>query len=68
MKITVTAKVRNQTKKVAVKGNSNVLNVLKELKINPETVLVKRGKEIITDEEILGNGDEIEIIKVVSGG
>ena len=66
MKITV--KLGGKAKRVDVREEGNALDVLRELKINPETVLVKRGKEIIMDDEELGNGDEIEIIKVVSGG
>jgi sulfur carrier protein len=55
-------------KTVAVKQNASVLDALEALKINPETVIVKRGKEIVTEEEALNNKDEIEIIKIVSGG
>ena len=62
------AKFLNQAKKVSVKEGASVLDVLKELKINPETVLVKKDREIVTEDEPLGAGDEIEIIRVVSGG
>lgn len=64
----VTARFLKKTKRLSVKKNASVLDVLKELKINPETVLVKKGREIVTEDEPLGSGDEIEIMKVVSGG
>lgn len=36
--------------------------------INPEAVVVKRGKEVAADFESLSEGDRLETIKVVSGG
>jgi sulfur carrier protein ThiS len=64
----ITAKLRGETKRLVVEEDANVLSVLELLKINPETVLVKKGKEIITEDETLADNDEIELIKVVSGG
>jgi sulfur carrier protein ThiS len=64
----ITAKLRGETKRLVVEEDANVLSVLELLKINPETVLVKKGKEIITEDEALADNDEIELIKVVSGG
>jgi len=39
-----------------------------KLEINPETVLATRRGEMITDEEILKEGDVIKLIAVISGG
>ena len=45
-----------------------VEKLLFELKINPETVIVRQNSSIRTLDSDLGEGDEIEIISVVSGG
>jgi sulfur carrier protein ThiS len=66
MKISV--KLSSGTKSISVPEGATPGHVLKRLGINSETVLVKRGKEIIMEDEALEGKDEIEIIKVVSGG
>ena len=55
-------------KKLALKYGAIALDVLQIMKINPEMVLIKRGGEIIPDNEELSDNDKIEIIQVVSGG
>lgn len=55
-------------KKLALRYGAIALDVLQILKINPEMVLIKRGREIIPDSEELHDGERIEIIQVVSGG
>lgn len=42
--------------------------VLKEIGINPETVLIKRDGEIVTRKDKVSNQDKLELIRVVSGG
>lgn len=66
MKITV--RIQGRKHKVELPEKARAIDAVKKLGINPETVLVKRGKEIVTDDETLGNNDELELIKVVSGG
>jgi len=41
---------------------------LKLPKINPHTVLVSRGTELITEEDYLKDSDKIKILEVISGG
>ncbi len=64
----ITARFLKAGKRLEVRENAKVLDVLEKLEINPETVLVKKGKGIVTEDETLRSGDEIEIIRVVSGG
>ena len=45
-----------------------VLELLKELKINPETVIVVSSNELQNENDILKEGDDIKILSVVSGG
>ncbi len=52
-----------------IKTNSKtVAGILKEMKINPEIVLVSINNEIVPDGSPLKEKDHIEILKVVSGG
>ncbi len=60
-------KVRFNGKEIETEART-ILELLKEHGINPETVVVKKGKEIVLEEERLEDGDEIETIRVVSGG
>ncbi|MCM2325628.1 MAG: MoaD/ThiS family protein [Candidatus Woesearchaeota archaeon] len=48
------------------KGSVNTL--LKKLGINPETVIVVRDGEILTEDDSLKDVDVIRIMSVVSGG
>lgn len=55
-------------KEVEVGENSTVIDSLRKAGFNPEIFLVKRDNEIVHDNEALRDGDELELIKVISGG
>ncbi|MDP6560173.1 MAG: hypothetical protein QF619_08685 [Candidatus Binatia bacterium] len=38
-----------------------------ELRLNPETVIVVRGGELLTRDEFLSEADAVEIISAISG-
>ena len=42
--------------------------LLKELNINPSTVLLVKNNEIVLTEELLTINDDIKILSVISGG
>lgn len=42
--------------------------LLDRLGVLPETVVVVKNEEIVTEDEMLEVGDEIELVRVVSGG
>ena len=67
MKIIVENERERTTTEVIFIGKS-VLDLLRQLKINPETVLTVRNKEVITEEEFLNNNDKIQLLSVISGG
>lgn len=48
--------------------NSRIINLLQETEFNTETVVVRRNGKIVPEEEQLRDGDELELIPVVSGG
>ncbi len=45
-----------------------IRSALLRLDIQPEAVLPTRDGELLTDDEILQEGDEIRLIAVISGG
>jgi len=60
--------LRNPRREVEVTGRRRVKDVLTELAIVPETVLVIRGDELITADQMVGDDDVIELRPVMSGG
>ncbi len=63
-------KVNGEEKKLA--GPITISGLLKELEIDPETVVVERNLEILNREDhegqTLNAGDNVEIIQLVDGG
>ena len=51
-----------------LKGPKRVVDMFKELNLIPEAYLVIRGRDLMTEDEILADGDSIEIRPVISGG
>ena len=66
MKITVTIEDENEVKEIS--NNITIKDLLKILEIPSETVVVKKNEYIVINEEIVEEGDNIEIIKVIFGG
>jgi sulfur carrier protein len=60
--------LRNPRREVEVPGNRRVKDVLRELDILPESVLVIRGDELVTADQVVADGDTIELRPVMSGG
>lgn len=61
-------KLRNPDRVVEVSGPKNVLMLLQELQIVPESVLVIRDATLLTRDESLNESDEVEVRPVLSGG
>ena len=60
--------LRNPRRDVEVSGGRRVKDVLVELEIIPESVLVIRGDELVTGDQMLRDDDVIELRPVMSGG
>ena len=60
--------LNHPVREVEVKGPRRVREVLKELNLLPESVLVVRGEDLVTEDELLRDEDRIEIRPVISGG
>jgi len=51
-----------------IRSGMTLLSSLVKLDILPETVLATRNGEMITEDEILRDGERVELIEVISGG
>ena len=60
--------LRNPRREVDVAGNRRVKDVLRELDIVPETVLVIRGDDLVTADQVVRDDETIELRPVMSGG
>ncbi|MEK6602889.1 MAG: MoaD/ThiS family protein [Nitrospirota bacterium] len=60
--------LNHPVREVDVKGPRRVKDLLKELNLLPETVLVVRGDDLVTEDDMLRDDDRIEIRPVMSGG
>jgi len=60
--------LRPQRRTVEVAGRRRVAQLLAELGILPGTAMVIRGDVLLTDGEVVEDGDELEIRAVISGG
>ena len=57
-----------ENKVLEIEFNGKVKEILMKLEINPETVIVVKDDELVTEEDFLEDSDEIKIMSVVSGG
>lgn len=53
---------------IEISDNKTVKNLLDIVEIASETVVVKKNDCIVIDEELVEDGDLIEIIQVIYGG
>ena len=51
-----------------IRSGMTLFSSLLKLDILPETVIATRNGEMITEDEILGEGETIGLIEVISGG
>jgi sulfur carrier protein len=60
--------LRNQGREVELNGRRRVRELLAELGVMPDTVLVIRGRELLTIDEVVADDDVVELRPVISGG
>lgn len=60
--------LHNPKREVEVAGPLRVVDLMRELGLNRESVLVIRGDALVTGDARLDDGDEVEIRPVISGG
>jgi sulfur carrier protein len=64
----VIVKLRNPDREVTVAGPRRVRDVLVEVGLHPDAVLVIRDRELLTREDMVEDGDTVEVRPVISGG
>jgi len=64
--MTATIILRNKVHEV--KHGMTVRKALQKLDIEPDSVLVTRNGELLTDDEIIKENDVIKLVPVISGG
>lgn len=60
--------LRNPRRELEVRGPLTVDALLQRLELNPESVLVIDGDELVTRDARLDDGTTVEIRPVISGG
>lgn len=60
--------IRRPRRELEMSGSRRVKDLLQELQINPETVLVVRGAELLTPDEIVKDEETVEVVPAISGG
>jgi len=68
MQINVYYDREKEEKDVELDENSSIKDLLTKMKINPVTVIVSKGDDIILENEKLNDKDKIKLISVISGG
>ena len=60
--------LRSPPRELELPGRRRVKELLRDLNILPDTVLVIRGKELLTSDSVVAEEDVIELRPVISGG
>ncbi|MEA1904418.1 MAG: MoaD/ThiS family protein [Candidatus Hadarchaeota archaeon] len=68
IKISMSEMEKRGSREIQLPSTSSILNLLRELDYSPEVVIIRKNGKIVVEEEKLADGDEIEVIPVVSGG
>jgi len=53
---------------IEINNNNTVKDLLNNMEIASETVVIKKNNCIVIDEELVEDGDIIEVIQVIYGG
>ncbi len=60
--------LRNPRREVELRGPMSVASLLQRLELNPESVLVIVGDELVPHDTRIADDDDVEIRPVISGG
>lgn len=64
----VQVQLSHPARTVEIKGPKKVKDLLRELNLVVEAHLVIKGDDLVTEDEMLYDGDRVEIRPVISGG
>lgn len=57
---------KNETK--TIKNDTSIKDILNDMELSSETVVAKKNGDIVIEDEIIEEGDEIQLIKIIYGG
>lgn len=60
--------IEQDDKTINNKFEGKIEDLLKQLKINSQTVVIVKNREIVTEKESVKDTDELKLLSVVSGG
>ncbi|NYB52999.1 MAG: MoaD/ThiS family protein [Methanobacteriaceae archaeon] len=60
--------IGEEKKELDIEEGKTIKNLLQMMEVPVETVVVKKNKSLVMEEEIVEDGDIIEVIKVIYGG
>jgi sulfur carrier protein len=55
-------------REVEMEEGATVQDLLEKLGYDRESMLVRRGRRLVVEEERLSDGEELEVLRVVTGG
>jgi len=64
----MSVKVLLRNKEYEARAGTSVAAALEKIGVLPESVIATRNGEVITEDEILHEGDVIKLVPVISGG
>jgi len=64
----MSATIIHREQEFLIKHGMTVRTALQKLNIQSESVLATRNGELVTDDEIIHEGDIINLVRVISGG
>lgn len=60
--------IEKENREIEDDFSGSARELLSKLNINPETVLIVKNNELITEDDEISDNDNIKILSVVSGG
>ena len=64
----IRVRIPQKNKEIEVRGPRRVMDILADAGVRPTTVIVTRGKDLLTKDQRVEDGETIDIFSVVSGG
>jgi sulfur carrier protein ThiS len=66
--VMIRVRMPQKKRELEIPGPRRVEDILAEAGVRPTTVIVTRGKQLLTKDQRVEDGDTIDILSVVSGG
>lgn len=64
----IRVRMPQKKKEISMPGPKRVMDILAAAGVRPTTVLVTKGKTLLTKDQRVEDGETVDIISVVSGG